>query len=41
MASPSEEGQPGAALPQPQHWLTAAALLLLLTLVVPVMAGLT
>ena len=41
MASQPEEGQLGPVLPQPQHWLTAAALLLLLTLVVPVMAGLT
>ncbi|EQB02727.1 hypothetical protein L288_16270 [Sphingobium quisquiliarum P25] len=42
MRLPPEEGRDHhLALPRLHHWLIAAALLFLLTLVVPVMAGLT
>ena len=41
MASLPGEGQDSPALPQPQHWLIAAALLFVVTLIAPVIAGLT
>ncbi|HKY81495.1 MAG TPA: hypothetical protein VJM09_08485 [Sphingobium sp.] len=40
MASLPEEGRGGPVLPRPHHWLVAAGTLFLVTLVVPVMAGL-
>ncbi|HJT39217.1 MAG TPA: hypothetical protein VJ762_02665 [Sphingobium sp.] len=40
MASLPEGGRDGPVFPRPQHWLIAAALLFVVTLIVPVMAGL-
>jgi len=41
MAALPEEGPPHSTLPGPHHWLIAAGILFLITLFVPVMAGLT
>lgn len=41
MASLPEEGRDAPAFPRLRHWAIAAGLLFLVTLIAPVMAGLT